>query len=251
MNTNTLVNDPRAKRWGAAAKWLLLFPVGFVIAPYVFTALWGLAGLVIGVLGMVATKMLAPWVYAKAANIRLKLIKAEASKNPVETLQDDLRTKTVALDERKTNIEKLNGQIRTFADKVDDIKSRYGPGDPGFVKLSADLTDLRRIYAHRCEKWKAARAQLERFGEEIERANMIWEAGQAAAAARETSGLTEEEFFAKLRTDTAFDAIQSSYNEALASLDTAMLDEPVKALPAPDARPVIELTSAQPSKVAR
>ena len=55
---------------------------------------------------------------------------------------------------------------------------------------------------------------------------MIWEAAQAAAAARETSGLTEDEFYAKLRAETAFDAIQKSYNDALASLDTAMLEGP-------------------------
>ena len=55
---------------------------------------------------------------------------------------------------------------------------------------------------------------------------MIWDAAQAAAAARETSGLTEDEFFAKLRAETAFDSIQKSYNDALASLDSALLDGP-------------------------
>ena len=65
---------------------------------------------------------------------------------------------------------------------------------------------------------------------------MIWEAAQAAAAARETSGLTEDEFFAKLRTETAFEAIKKSYHDALASLDTAMLDGPsTAAIPIPTA----------------
>lgn len=221
-----MINDPRAKRWGNVAKYSLLLVVGFFVAPFIWVAIGGLLGLIAAGGIMLGTWMLRPYAYSAAANMRLKLIKAEASKNPVETLQEDLRRKMVDLDQRKTNIEKLNGQIRTFADKVNEIKEKFGPKDNGYLKLNNDLEDLKRIYRHRCTKWNEARNQLDRFAEEIDRANMIWEAACAAAAARETSGLTEGEFMAKLKTETAFDAIQNSYNEALASLDTALLDNP-------------------------
>jgi len=227
------INDPRAKRWGLAAKVVLLLTACFFIAPYVWVAVGGLLGLIVALVIVGAAWFSRQWVYAVAANARLKLIKAEASKNPVETLQEDLRSKMVALDDRRTNIEKLNGQIRTFADRVDEIKEKYGVKDGGYIKLNADLLDLRRVYANRCEKWKGAKMQLDRFSEEIDRAGMIWDAACAAAAARETSGLTEDEFFSKLRTETAFDSIQTSYNEALASLDTAMLDTPDAVAAAP------------------
>jgi chromosome segregation ATPase len=233
MNTNTnsaIFNDPRAKRWGNFAKYAAILGVGFVVAPYVWIAIGGLLGL--GAVGALfgATWMLRPWVYAKAANIRLALVKSEARKNPVETLENDLRDKNVALDERKTQIEKLNAQIRNFADKLDDIGDKYGKQDSGYLKLAGDLSDLRRVYKHRCEKWNEARKQLVRYSEEIDRAKMIWDAANAAAAARETSGLTEDEFFAKLKTDTAFDSIQTSYNEALASLDTELLTDPAESV---------------------
>jgi hypothetical protein len=221
-----IFNDPRAKRWGNFAKYAALLVACFFVAPFIWVAIGGLLGLIVAAVIIVAAWMLRPWFYAVAANMRLKLIKAEASKNPVETLQEDLRAKTVALDGRKTNIEKLNAQIRNFSDKVDDILNRYGKTDTDYIKLSRDLSDLQRVYKHRCDKWNEAHHQLERFAEEIDRAQVIWEAALAAAAARETSGLTEDEFFAKLRTDTAFDSIQTNYNEALASLDTAMLDDP-------------------------
>lgn len=234
MCMNTTITDPRARFWGNAAKWGLLLPVGFLVAPFIWVAIGGLIGLLVGAGILVATWMLRPVVFSAAANMRLKLIKAEASRNPVETLQEDLRKKTVALDERKTNIEKLNAQIRTFGDKVDDIAERYGKNDGGYIKLFTDLTGLRQIYKRRCEKWNEARLRLDQFSEQIDRANMIWEAAQAAAAARETSGLTEDEFFAKLRTETAFDAIQDSYNAALASLDTDLLEQPL-GLPAAQA----------------
>lgn len=226
MPPSTIITDPRAKRWGIVAKYAALLGVGFFVAPFIFTAITGLVGLLTAGGIMLATWMTMPAIEAGAANLRLKFIKAEAARNPVETLQNDLRDKMVALDERKKNIQKLDGQIRMFSDKVDGIKTKYGPQDSGYLKLSADLTDLRRILAHRGQKWKEARKQLDRYGEEIERASMIWDAGNAAAAARESSGLSEDEFYAKLRAETAFDAIQTGYNEALASLDTALLEEP-------------------------
>lgn len=260
MSTTSTNIDPRAKRWGLFAKYAALLVVGFVVAPYIFTAITGLVGLIVAGVIMLGAWMLAPSVEMAARNLRLKLIKGEAKRNPVETLQEDLRAKTVALDERKTAIEKLNGQIRTFADKVDSIKERYGVQDSGYLKLAADLKDLKRVAASRADKWKQAHEQLVRYAEEIDRANMIWDAGQAAAAARETSGLSEEEFFAKLKAETAFDAIQQQYNEALASLDTSLLEEPInvtksaqQALPAADDSNVIDATvlTTSKSKVAR
>lgn len=236
------INDPRAKRWGNFAKIAAILGVGFFVAPFVFTAITGLIGLIIAGAIVGATWMVLPAVEAAAANMRLKLIKAEAAKNPVETLQNDLKNKTVALNDRKSAIEKLNAQIRNFADKLDDIKERFGANDSGYIKLSSDLQELKKVYKHRCDKWNEARRQLDRFAEEIDRAGMIWEAAQAASAAREASGLTEDEFYVKLKTETAFDAIQLGYNEALASLDSSLIDDPVKALPSGNERQVIELT---------
>jgi len=245
--------DPRARRWGIIAKYAALLVVGFFVAPFIWIAIGGLVGMIVAGVIMLVTWMVLPSVQAAAANLRLKLIKGEASRNPVETLQNDLRDKTVALDQRKTNIEKLNGQIRTFADKVDGIRAKYGQNDAGYLKLTADLQDLRRVSVDRAEKWKVARAQLERYAEEISRASMIWDAAQAAAAARESSGLSEDDFYAKLRAETAFDSIQNSYNEALASLDSSMLESPAErnvtpvqeALPAADrANDVSTATSA-------
>lgn len=218
--------DLKRKHIETAIKVLVAGVVSFVVAPVIFLTIQGMIGLIIaGGIGFTAIKF-APWFGMKVANWRLKAIKHEASKNPIETLQNQLREETVKLDDRKANIEKLNGQIRTFSDKVDDIKAQYGANDAGYLKLSRDVVDLRRVYAHRCEKWRIARAELDKFSEQIERGRMIWEAAQAAAAARETSGLTEDEFFARLKTETAFDSIQQNYNAALASLDTAMLEAP-------------------------
>lgn len=220
-STNQAIfNDPRARRWGNFAKIAALIVVGFFIAPFIWIAIGGLIGLFVAIVLCVAAWMIRPWIYSVAANARLALVKAEAQRNPVETLEEDLRKKTVALDGRRTNIELLNGQIRTFSDKVDGVREKYGKENSAYIKLNTDLSDLRRCYKQRCEKWNEAHRQLGLFAEQIEFAKTIWDASLTAMAAKETSGMSEDEFFAKLKTDTAIDTIQANYNLAIASLDT-------------------------------
>ncbi len=222
---NNTITDPRAVKTGNIAKFIFLVLGLAVFAPVIWLALGGLLGLVALVVVWTVTWMLRPWVFTKAANLRIKLIKHEAAKNPVPTLQENLRKEMVSLDERKTKIEKLNGAIRNFKSQTQDIANKYGTNDPSYIQMSRDIVDLERVYADRCAKWNKAAKELKRFAEEIEKAQMIWEAAQAAAAAREASGLTSEAWETELKTKTALDSIQSSYNDALASLDTSMLEE--------------------------
>lgn len=233
--------DQKRKRTELLVKGAALCAIAFVFAPFVATVVTGLVGLI--VVGTISCTLIffAPVAAQMAGNLRLKMIKAEAARNPMETLQNDLKDKTVVLDNRKNAIERLNGQIRTFSDKVDGLKERFGANDSGYIKLSRDLVDLRRVYTSSVSKWNEAHKQLGLYEDEIERAGMIWDAAQAAAAARETSGLTEDEFFAKLRTETAFDSIQNNYNTALAAIDTALDDGKSRPIiadsPAADALP--------------
>lgn len=222
MNNTNLITDPRAKRWGNAAKWLLLFPLGFIIAPYVFTAIWGLFGLAVGVLCMVGAWMLRPWVFMKAANMRLFFIKAEARKNPVETLEEDLKQKMSEWEVRKNATNRLKAQILNLEDKLQAIKTKWGIKGDDYLKLLNVRDQLAKLYAHRLTRLDEAHVALGKWAREIDRANDIWEAAQAAAEAQESSGMSEDDFFAKLKTDTALDSIQTSFNTALASLDTEL-----------------------------
>ncbi len=247
--------DPRAKRWGNVAKYAALLGVGFVVAPYVFTAITGLLGLIVAGAIMTTTWMLTPWVETKARNLRLMFIKHEAATNPVPTLQNELQRQSVALDERKTAIGHLNGQISTFQDKLDAIGDKYGKQDSAYLKMASQLKDLRRVAKNREDKWQAAYVALKHFADEIERASMLWDAAQAAAAAQESSGLTEEDFMAKLKTETSLDSIRTTFNDTLASLDTDLMQGDAEkmtnvtntssqtALPAPDETNVIDVAT--------
>lgn len=254
MTTPPPNTDPRARRWGILAKYAALLAVGFLVAPYVFTAITGLLGLLTAGGLMLGTWMVLPAVETWAGNMRLKLVKGEAARNPVETLQGELNRQQIALDERKTAIGRLNGQISTFKDKLEGIGKKYGEQDSAYVKLASQLKDLKRVAGNREDKWQLAFVQVKRFEQEIERAGMIWDAAQAAAQAQESSGLTEEDFMAKLKTETSLDTIRITFNETLASLDTDLMQSdaermvnvtpPQAALPAPDSRPAIEIQAA-------
>lgn len=222
MNTTSTVTDPRARFWGNAAKWALLIPVGFIIAPYIWIALGGLVGLLVAVVVLAGAWMIRPWVFMKAANLRLALIKAEARRNPVLVLEEDLRRQMVALDQRKVAVNQLKAQTLNLTDKLAEIKAKWGTGGQDYIKLLGVRDNLVRLHTHRLQQWDKAHEQLGLWAREIERANDIWEAAQAAAAAQESSGLSEDDFFAKLKTDTALDSIQTSFNTALASLDTEL-----------------------------
>lgn len=220
-----VINDPRARFWGNVVKIAAVLVAGFFIAPYVWVAVGGLIGLGVGIAIVVVTWMLRHWFFAVAANLRLKLIKAEAARNPVETLQEEYRKEMIRLDERKTAIESLKAHILQFEDKTAEMEAKY-PNDPTVGKFKRDITTLNRIYEHRCALWRKARQELDRFKEEIDRGDVIWKTAQAAAAAHEASGLSEEAFFTRLRKETAFEAIKLAYNQSVASLDSALLEAP-------------------------
>lgn len=244
--------DPRAKRWAAATKYGAILVVGFFVAPYIWVAIGGLLGIAAASLLIGGSWMLLPWLGLKAGNLRLSLVKHEAAVNPVPTLQNELQRQQQALDERKTAIGRLQGQISTFEDKLGVLGKRFGKADDSYVKMLTQLGSLKRVLQNREDKWQAAFVQVGKFEQEIERASMIWDAAQAAAAAQESSGLTEADFMAKLKTETALDSIRSTFNDTIASLDTdlmqndaeKMLTAPTQAaLPAPDEQPAIDVAS--------
>jgi hypothetical protein len=244
MPTNTTTSDPRARRWGIAVKGLAILGVGFFVAPYIWVAIGGLAGLAVAGMLMLSSWMLLPWLGLKAGNLRLMLVKEEAARNPVPTLQQELQRQQQGLDERKTAIGHFKGQVVTFEDKLEVLGEKYGRKDPSYVKMATQLDIVRKVLQNREEKWQALYVQTGRFGQEIEKAAMVWDVAQAAAAAQTSSGLTEKDFMAQLQRDTALDSIRSSFNDMAASLDTdlmqndaeKMLSAPAvqEALPAPD-----------------
>ena len=94
--------------------------------------------------------MLLPAIQNAAANLRLKLVKSEAARNPVETLQLEHQRQSQMLEERKAAIETMSGAIRTLADTIKKLASEF-PDSPELEQMKQDYADLRSIEQSRME----------------------------------------------------------------------------------------------------
>src|SRR3954468_7808390 len=249
--------DPRAKRWGVFAKYAALLGVGFVVAPYIFTAITGLVGLIVAAVILLLAWMLLPSVETAARNMRLKLIKAEAARNPIETLQNEYLRRQQSLNERKNKIERLAAKTASFGSKLSQFKRDY----PNDAQAYQDIYDKMVLLARRSrEQWVLAENQLQAFDREIDRAKAKWEMAIAASDLRQDAGKVEAEFLAKLKVESSFDAIETGMNSAFAQLDTLLMESEAveinvtatapKSLPSPDNSSSIT-TAEQKSKATR
>jgi hypothetical protein len=250
---NQLSPEERAQRFGTIIKVVALCVAAFFVAPIIGLVIEGLAG-ILAIGGIALTSIWAlPYIEMKAKNIRLAMIKAEAAKHPIETLQAEYERRSVMLDERRKAIGTFEGNIRTYGDRIDAYKQK----DPqGAAKMESDYQNLQTLLARQKAQWRDAAKGLDQFNDVIEKAKLMWDAAQSAALARAGSGLSQDAFYAKLKTETALDSVQNGLNSAFSDLDASMLEIDTSnvdklntaALPAPDARNVINVTPTKTYK---
>src|SRR4051812_46457614 len=100
-----LTPEQRAKRLGSWVKVGSFVVLGLVVAPIVGLAIYGLMGIVVAALIGFTAIAVAPVVGMKLENAKLKALKAEARRNPVETLQSEFMRRQDLLEEKRTSIE--------------------------------------------------------------------------------------------------------------------------------------------------
>lgn len=214
--------NSRRKRIETLVKAAGLAVVGVLVAPFVLLAIKGLigAGIALG-LGL-SIIYFTPVVATKMANWRLKMLKAEATKNPVETLQNDYVKRQEALARFEASIRSFAGEVGLFSDKLETFSKKFPEEAP---KFRENLGKMNELLVLRKQKYKEAKNNLALYQMEIQKAGAIWEMGQAAAQMNKAAGMTEEDFFAKIQVETALDSVQKNLNMAFADLEVALLDE--------------------------
>jgi hypothetical protein len=220
MNLNEL-NEKR-KRLTKWAQFGLLF-VALVVAPIVYTVIKGLIGLAIaGVIGL-AIVTFAPALSMKFANWKLKAIKAEASKNPVETLQNVYNERIRQKQVIKEKIGAFRTKVMGFADKVEGFKERF-PADA--EKFEQQLEKMRKLLSRREQKYIKIGKDLEMFAGVIERADAIWQMGLAAAEMNEAAGEFDgEQVYERIKVETALDSVQETMNMAFSEMESDLLED--------------------------
>ena len=203
-------------------KILSLLVVGFLVAPFVFIAIKGLIGLVVAAAVSLVVVNLIPWFSAMVANWRLKALKHEAAKNPIETLQNDYRKRIEALQAFRQSILNSKAEVASFRDKLEGFKKQY-PADT--AKFDEQYSQMLALLKLRGKKYEEAKGNLERYNGEITRAKAIWDMAQAAAEMNKAAGVDADEFYAKIQVETALDSVQKNLNLAFADLEMSLVDE--------------------------
>lgn len=199
--------------------------IALIVGPFAVTILHGLGALfAIGItVGIAWTGMKFMGVFTlMIANASLKRLKAEAMRNPVETLQTEYVKKQQALDQYKTNIRSFIGQYSAFGDQV---KKYVSEGLEDADVYTEQLAKMKSLLKLREQKFSEAQDALADFASTIQRTDKKWKMAVAAAAMNEAAGQMEGDVFDKICIETALDSVQTKLNESFADLDLALLDD--------------------------
>lgn len=230
----------KKQRIASIAKWSLAAIAALLVAPVIFMVVTGAVGLISAAVVGLAVVNFAPAVSMKFANWKLKAIKAEANRNPIETLQNVFHVRMADKAAFKILITAFRTEVSGFADKVEVFKAQF-PKDAD--KFARQLEGMNMLLARREAKYKHVKAELEQFEAEIQRADAIWQMSLAAQALNAAAGMESEDVYAKIKTETAIESVQHSLNKAFAEMQTELMDNPSEYAPPSLSPPDVDTTT--------
>ena len=199
--------------------------IALLIGPFTVTILHGLGALLaIGATTVVAYVCMKMWgVFALAvANWHLKALKAEAMRNPVETLQTEYVKKQQALAQFKQQLIAFIAEVNNFASKVKEYVKDGLEDAPVYVEQLKKMQQLQEL---RKQKYTDAEDSLAEFAEAIRRTDTKWKMACAAAHMNEAAGDMAGDAFDKICIETAIESVTTKLNQSFADLDLALLDD--------------------------
>lgn len=189
--------------------------------PFLLSALKGglaLTGLIVIGAGLFGLTQLLPLLGQKWANKVLAMRKAEAAKNPIEQLQNDLRAKANRIKEHAKAFEKVGAAAQGMRDML-AARKKQRPG-VDFSTQEAAVTKMFEFYNNGVADNKQGQQDLKEYSELIE--DQIFKeafaaAGEAGLAA--VDGMTQERILEDILADTAVKAVGDRFNGVFAKMD--------------------------------
>jgi len=213
----------KPSRLPTAFKWGIALATAFVVAPIIFTVIQGMVGLAVaGIVGFGIIQA-APWASLKLSNFFMGLMKSEARKNPVETMQNLYRQRQEALAKAEAQIRAFNGKVQTYSVQVDKMKAKYPDEAQKFID---HLTAMHKLKDSRYAKLKAAEKSLDEYYATIQKASAIWEMSQAANDMADAAGLLSEgDAIQRIQNDEALNSVAESMANSFAELEHMLMTE--------------------------
>ena len=193
-------------------------------APFIWSAV--AAGIGVAALAGIAAVGVAvfqtiPIGMQKLENHILQMRKAEARRNPIEQLQNELMRRAAKLRAFHQALVTVGGQIESIAQMVEERKHK----DPAHVlhRQQRALDRLQQFHTLNLQRLHAAQQALDEFRFTIERKQSEWDIAQAIGTATELlDPNATENLMQELLTDTALRSVQDRFNAVFAELDVQM-----------------------------
>lgn len=224
--------EAKAQKKALAIKIGIFAVAAFIFAPFAFMVVKGMIGLMIaGAIGF-AGLVFAPLIGQKLANWKLKEMKAEAAKNPIETLQLQLQDKKIAISNFGQGYAQFSARIKTYEAQVIDFKRRYP--DKAHIYEDRVQTYL-RVKAKRKQMLEQAQVNVRVFEDKIEEASAEWDMAMADKEMNKAANFGND-VMNDILTKTALLSVQNTMNQSFAALEeleissNAMLDSPHSSL---------------------
>lgn len=202
---------------------LAIMVAGFFVAPFAFQAIGGIIGLAVAAGLAGGLVYFSPWMAMKAANLRLKAMKAEAIQNPVETLQIQLVAARGEIEKSRLELVDFEAALRTFRDEVRDLAQKFPGSEEQFKE---QLGEMEKGLQAKKELRAAAIEAGKQFENIVQRAEAEWKVTQAMIAAGKASKTSVDLAVQKILGSSALSSVRDGMNRALADLKTLNLEAP-------------------------
>jgi hypothetical protein len=203
-------------------------------APYVWTAVatgMGLAALgAMGVAGVVVFQSI-PLGMQKLENHLLLLRKAEARRNPIEQLQNEVLRRAERLRAFRQALVTVGGQIESIRQMIENSQTKFT--GPVLARQERALAKLQQFHSLNIARLNQAQAALQEFKNTVEQKQSEWQIALAIDDAnRALDPNAADHLIQDLLADTALRTVQDRFNNVFAELDVQMssLDSPTRSL---------------------
>lgn len=234
MNSLNPVMDTKRVPWlrGLAAAAVVCLVAA--LSPLIWLAATGGVGLI--VLGVVACVGFAlvqalPLMGQKLENALLAARKAEARRNPIEQLENEVLRRGQRLSEFRKALVTVGGQIESIREMLEE-SYRKSPGHT-LERQERALKRLQQFHQLNLERLGQAHAALKEFQTVVKEKKREWTIGLAISDTTEAlDPHASENLLQDLLADTALRTVQDRFNSVFAELDVQMssVESPTRVL---------------------
>lgn len=239
-----LTPEQKKARFEKGAKIAAALGVGLLVSPFIYAAIGGLVGLGIAAAITIAGVNLAPVFARKMANLKMKMIMAEARKNPIETMKNIYLDNMKAIAEADQKIRNFAAKLGDFKDNVKELSKKF-PDEAKDYQAMVDKFGI--VLQRKIAKQKAAKAAAAKYSNQIEKAEAIYEIAKEANGLKELVGDMEKKVFQDIEKKVSFEAVNHEFNLAVSELTIEAETEPDLSLEQQDKASTLSFYSSNQS----